>query len=440
MTGWWAADGRAPVPALPVGGRARTDCAPIAPVSVARGNVVLADCGRSVAEAGWQVPTVAVQEPCRDGCPDPPTATPGRFRPTLAGAPLTFAAPVVRRACRRRPRPGPAGGPPAAGAEQRTARPATPPTGGRAPTSCAPGRDDRHVVVEVDDDGIGHLRFGDDVLGRAPAAGEVFSPSYRIGNGPQPATSAPTAIVHVVQPAAMDGGALVVRNPLSAAGGVASRTRRAGEGAGTRMRSATSGSARSPPRTTPSWPCGSFRRESSGPPRELRWTGSWYEMRVAVDALGTAVAPPDLLAAVAQRLEQYRRIGHDLVVVPAVSVGLYLELHGLHRAAPPSFGRPDGDAHRIGNRRSADGRLGMFHPDAVTFGAQISVSAVVATAAAVAGVDNVTVNRLERYGVPDRTAVESGVLVLGGDEVPRLDDDPSAPQNGLLKLVANGGL
>ena len=37
------------------------------------------------------------------------------------------------------------------------------------------GPDDRHFVVEIDNDGIAHLRFGDGELGFQPPAGMTFS-------------------------------------------------------------------------------------------------------------------------------------------------------------------------------------------------------------------------------------------------------------------------
>ncbi len=47
------------------------------------------------------------------------------------------------------------------------------------------GPDDRHFVVEIDDEGIAHLRTGDGALGQQPQAGDFFRmPCTRIGNGP----------------------------------------------------------------------------------------------------------------------------------------------------------------------------------------------------------------------------------------------------------------
>ena len=59
---------------------------------------------------------------------------------------------------------------------------------------------------------------------------------------------------------------------------------------------------------------------------ELRWTGSWYEARVAVDPCNSEEADTALLAKIEGYLYQYRRMGHDLAVVPARYVPLDIGL------------------------------------------------------------------------------------------------------------------
>src|SRR5258708_35604640 len=45
------------------------------------------------------------------------------------------------------------------------------------------GPDDRVFVVETDNQGFAHLRFGNGFLGRQPEAGTAFRADYRVGNG-----------------------------------------------------------------------------------------------------------------------------------------------------------------------------------------------------------------------------------------------------------------
>src|SRR5262249_1051018 len=144
----------------------------------------------------------------------------------------------------------------------------------------------------------------------------------------------------------------------------------------------------------------------------------------------------------------YRRIGQDVSVQPAQYVGLDL---GLDVCVLPDYLRGHVEAALLdafSNRTLSDGSRGFFHPDNLTFGEGIPVSQIIAAARAVTGVEDVQVTRLERYeiGEPapgeERVADElppHGLLTLGPVEIPRLDNDPSYPENGRLTLVLRGG-
>ena len=160
---------------------------------------------------------------------------------------------------------------------------------------------------------------------------------------------------------------------------------------------------------------------------------------MSIDARGATEPSPDLLDRVQHRLERYRRVAHDLRVIPAKTVALDIALrvrvNTHHRRADVTRALLD----RLGNRRRADGSLGFFHPDALTFGTAIAVSSLVSAAAAVPGVDQVTVTRLQRFGGVDDDALHDGALRLSAEEIPRLDNDPTAPENGVLRLDLRGG-
>jgi predicted phage baseplate assembly protein len=171
----------------------------------------------------------------------------------------------------------------------------------------------------------------------------------------------------------------------------------------------------------------------------LRWTGSWYEVMVAIDPRHETTASQPLLDEIAGHLYRFRRIGHDLVVKPARYVPLLVELNvcvtphylaGHVKAALMSL---------FSNRRLPDGRLGFFHPDNLTFGEGIYLSKIVAAAQAVPGVESVAVNTLERLFEGDNGEVKNGVLPLGPLEVAQLDNDPGFPENGRLIFNMRGG-
>ncbi|HEV2777791.1 MAG TPA: putative baseplate assembly protein [Actinophytocola sp.] len=292
------------------------------------------------------------------------------------------------------------------------------------------GPADRHFVGEVDDDGGLTLRFGDGRTGASYPLGGTLHARYRVGNGTA-GNVGREAINRIVFCRTRQTGIRLVRNPLPATGGtdpepVAEvRLRAPGEARRRLLRALTAADYATLAGQVPG-----VQRAAA----DLRWTGSWYEAQIAVDPLGTGRAPDWLLDEVRESMYRYRRIGHDLSVATAVLVPLDIAL------------RVEVDpAHITGHVRAAllrllgAGRDGLFHPDRLTFGTAIRVSALVAAAAGVPGVRHVEVTRLQRLFGPRSDALETGVLPIGALEVAQLDNDPSRPEDGLLTLAMGGG-
>ncbi|MFG2195244.1 putative baseplate assembly protein [Streptomyces sp. NPDC048639] len=303
------------------------------------------------------------------------------------------------------------------------------------------GARDRHFTGELEDDGRLALRFGDNRYGARPRSGATLEVRYRLGGGPAGNVGA-EAINHLVlcrDEEAVDGGDPMpvagVRNPLPAVGGTApepvEQVRQLAplEPARTRLRAVTAEDYAVLAAALPG-----VQRAAA----EIRWTGSVQEAHVAIDAYGTGDPPPDLLDAVAYALEGYRRIGHDLVVGPARTVPLDI---ALEVCAEPGHqqGQIMAELYRVlGSRALPAGRLGFFHPDALTFGEPVRLSRLVAVAAAVQGVRSVHVTRLRRLFQDDHGEMEAGVLRLGPLEIARCDNDPRQPGNGRLRLTFGG--
>jgi len=93
----------------------------------------------------------------------------------------------------------------------------------------------------------------------------------------------------------------------------------------------------------------------------------------------------------------------------------------------------------LSSKVRADGTLGLFHPDRFTFGTPVFLSAIVAAAQDVPGVRSVTPLVFQRQRDDSTSALDTGVLEMGRLEVPRLDDDPSFPEHGVLELALGGG-
>jgi hypothetical protein len=298
---------------------------------------------------------------------------------------------------------------------------------------------DRHFVAEIDDEGFAHLRFGDNDLGRAPVPGSILQAEYRVGQGRAGNVGA-GAIAHLVFSRNSVTGVevLSVRNPLPARGGTEPEpTSEAKLYAPTAFRKILQRAV-----TADDYASLAASGNTSAVQQaaaSLLWTGSWYEIQVAVDPRGTEEPDAQLLEEVSDSLASVRRMGQDLSVRFARYVPLELELVV---CVQPQYLRGHVKAALLdifSNRRLPNGQSGLFHPDNLTFGDDIYMSKLVAAAQAVPGVESVTVGRLERLYEGRNQEIEEGVLRLGPLEVARLSNNPSFPERGRLQLTMRGG-
>lgn len=462
-------------------------------VSKAWGNVVLADHGRSVpdllAPAGTPalalgvvpepVLTYAAAGPSRHCAlaaadPDPGVgegsgggaagsagadagaaarAVPVRFRPTVPEAPLTHAAPTPAAGAG-----GVAARLPSARASRATdprrARPLITLHGERGDeeTDWAPLPDllsadgnDACFVVETEEDSTAPLRFGDNRHGVRPDGGTAFTARYRIGNGRAGNVGA-GAVAHVV----CEGGAdiLAVGNPLPATGGVdpepAEAVRRDAPQAFTTQERAVTAADYAAVAERDS----RVQRAAA----TFRWTGSWRTVFVTADRLGgdpagggpTGHAPTGdeqaFEASLRAAIEPYRMAGYDLEIDRPSLVSLDVELHVCVR--PDVLRGPVRAAvlDALSSTVRSDGTPGFFHPDRFTFGQPVYLSAIVAAAQQVDGVESVTAVRFRRQQDDGTSGLDDGVLPMGRLEIARLANDPNLPGHGVLVVTAGGGL
>jgi hypothetical protein len=294
---------------------------------------------------------------------------------------------------------------------------------------------DFHFVIEMDDQGLAHLRFGDGVRGRAPEAGEAFAANYRIGSGPTGNVGAET-ITQAVSEIIRGGLSLTPRNPLPASGGIAPESVE-------KVKLFAPGAFQNRlERAITADDYATLAERNSRVQRaaaELRWTGTRYEAHVAIDPLGTEQVDANLLNEILGYLHPYRRIGHDVVVVPAQYVALDIAM--TVNVSPNDIRAHVEAALRdiFSNRALPGGRKGFFHPDNLSFGDSIHVSNLVAAAQGIKGVLSTTIIKLERLFAGPNHELEDDILPIGTLEVARLDNDPAYPENGKFVLTLRGG-
>jgi len=404
-------------------------------LSIAHGNIVLADHGQTIAGESLgevQSPQILLPpDPGADRChrPSPQFARP-RFRPSLQGRPLTQSSAYDATL-------------PASASllvDKESALPAISlqSTLGADTATWHPQRDllgsapdATEFVVEIENDGIASLRFGDDEYGQLPEPGTSFEANYRVGNGTAGNVGAET-LVHIVS---NDPAVIAVRNPLPAGGGVDPETtadirRDAPQAFRTQRRAVTEDDyARKAELDA------SIQRAAA----TFGWTGSWHTVFITVDRFDGLPLTTEFEAQLRREIESYRMAGHDLEIDTPQYVPLEIEMFV---CVKPDYFRSDVEAALLeifSSGTLADGRKGLFQPDFFTFGQTVYLSPLYAAAQQVAGVASVKITVFQRQGLPQTSGLTNGFLAMNRLEIARLDNDPNFPERGVFKLDLGGG-
>lgn len=408
-------------------------------VSVARGNIGLADHGRTVRE-GYDVDPAVLERP--------------GFRLRLDQGPLTMQSqpdddPLIFPPVRER------------ADLARDVRAVTPAVALQTRFNAVingdwwPVRDlldsdefAHHFVADVDNQGRGVLRFGDGEYGNAFTGIDRIDVWYRVGNG-RPGNIGADSLVHVVVPDPLPVGwpiIEVVRNPLAASSGVDAelieevRQHAPAAFRATQLRAVTEEDYRTAALTIDG---------VAGAVASFRWTGSWYtvfvgidpvlEEHVLTDARGVTRLEPAFRQFVADSLTRYRLAGYDLEIRSARYAPLDLAIHVCARTG--YFAADVGHAVAVALSAGVrpDGTPGFFNPANFTFGQPVYLSAIYAAVEKVEGVESAVVTLFRRHGRNAAGELESGVLPIGAWEIARLDNNPSNMENGTLTIDAGGG-
>ncbi|MCP4127246.1 MAG: putative baseplate assembly protein [Gammaproteobacteria bacterium] len=287
-------------------------------------------------------------------------------------------------------------------------------------------------VVEVENDSTAFLRFGDDVLGKEPSSAQSFVANYRVGNGP-PGNIGAQSLRRVVTEFE---GINAVSNPLAAVGGQDPETpeeirRYAPQAFRTQKRAVT----------TDDWAVvtENFPQVQQAH-AAFRWTGSWYTVFITVDRLGglPVLSDAEFLRGLLDYLDQFRIAGYDLEIREPVFVPLDIKLR---ICLKPGYYAADIKAQLMEAFSAVDlhdGARGLFHPDNFSFGQTLYVSSLYALALSFDGVASVEVLRLQRWGKLADGEIAAGLLAMADEEILRCDSNPSLPENGAIDFEVLG--
>jgi predicted phage baseplate assembly protein len=391
-------------------------------LAVARGNVLLADHGRTITDS--DIETLDV----------PDSASP--FRPTLEGQNLTYSVALS---------PDP---PAASGSLHQDPREALP--------AIQLTEDDGHIwepvldllnsdrfarafVIEPNNDREAVLRFGDGTKGRMPEEGDALDAAYRVGNGLE-GNLGRDSLSHFAAPSLTSHNAIAdkiesVRNPMAAAGAVDPEPARnvalyAPEAFRTQERAVTE---------TDYAEVSERRRDIQKAAGTRRWTGSWHTMFVTVDRHKGLEVDGSFDRELSRYLDRYRLAGQDVEVDGPRFVPLDIEMRVCAKSGYFRFDVKEALLDALSCKRRTDGSIGFFHPDNFTFGDTLYLSSLVAAAMAVAGVEWVDVTRFQRWHEQPDQELDKAKIEFGRLEIPQVENDLNAPENGVLVIAMEGG-
>jgi hypothetical protein len=414
-------------------------------VSVARGNLAIADYGRSFTEWYPREP-----EPGNDVGGIRVGSRAFRFR--LQEGPLAHSVPLETLAERpaselRRTNSDPHQGVPAihridsitkdaSGAERRRFWQVA------MPSLLDSDRFAEDVIVETDNAGRANLRFGSNEYGAVPDDNSFFEIRYRVGVGTQGNIGA-DKLAYIVQHD--DVGAMTsiasVRNLLPAWGGSPPESMEEVK------RLAPAAFRASIKRAVTEADYAQVTELHPRVERALavfRWTGSWHTVFIRVDPKDTEEIDDELRQELVQWVSQFAMTGYDIEIIDPIYIPLEITIEIC--VEPGYF---TGDVERtvlevFSNRRLPDGGTGFFHPDNFTFGQRLYISKIYEAVEQVAGVQSATITGIHRQDATDpegetRANLARGYISVGEFAVIRLDNSPNFPENGILQLIMLGG-
>ena len=300
---------------------------------------------------------------------------------------------------------------------------------------------DRHFVVEMESDGVAHVRFGNDLNGARPNSDIRFLATYRLGNGKIGNVGAKT-IQHIVGDSSMitalQDDALKIWNPLPAQGGQEAETleevkQYAPEAFRTQERAVI-------PKDYEYF-AQKCKRDVQRATSTFRWTGSWRTAFVTADRFGGKEVDNVFEKELRDCLEKYRMAGFDLEIDSPVPVSIEIEME---ICIKPNYFR--GGIKEIlldvfSNRVLSNGKKGFFHPDNFSFGQPLYLSSLYAAAQEVQGVNTVTITKFYRQNdeVSNDENIDLGKLEFGRQEIAQLDNNPNFKERGLINFEMKGG-
>jgi hypothetical protein len=286
---------------------------------------------------------------------------------------------------------------------------------------------------DIDGDGGDTLRFGDDVFGAAPSDQDLFQVTYRVGAGAAGNVAADT--ITQVDPASA-GVIVAARNPFPVTDGADAE-------------SATH-IVRSAPQAFRAVQFRAVRPEDYEAAAEtlpwvqkagtaLRWTGSWATVFTAVDPKGAEQIALDQELALVELLNRRRLAGYESYAPNPIYLSVDLQIEVCAQDGWLDSDVEAGVLDTLGSATRPGDDEGFFFADRFSFGSPLYRSRLEAAIQAVPGVAGVRSVVYRRRGGFSGFVDLSETVTPAPNQILRVDNDPSWPERGVIKVIVEGG-
>ncbi len=287
---------------------------------------------------------------------------------------------------------------------------------------------------DYDGDGGTTIRFGDGTFGLSPQPETTFKAVYRVGGGP--VGNVPADAIVTVAPGQAQGSFITsCTNPLPAKGGTDAETI-------AQVRSHAPAQFRAEPLRVVQ--AADYAAAVQSDPRvqqagtRFRWSGSWLTVFTTANPAGSEEPTVELLTSLTQLLDRRRLAGYESYLLPPsyVSVDLQITVCG----QPSAFASDVQTAvlARLQPGPLPGGAVGFFDHSQWSFGKALESSALLAAIQSCPGVIGVYQVQYRERGVQLDWAPLPGTLTFGPDQILRVDNDPSRPEAGSLRVAVEG--
>lgn len=288
-------------------------------------------------------------------------------------------------------------------------------------------------IVDYDTDQGDTIRFGDGVFGAIPDGDTTFEIAYRVGSGATGNVAADS--IRSFDPGNAPG-VVAVTNPFPAEGGADAepneRVRRLApqEFRARQFRAVLPVDYEKAARSL-SWVANAGT--------VFRWTGSWLTVFTTVDPRGKEHISINEHVELINLLNRYRLAGYESYAPAPLFASLDLKIKVCALAS--AFGADVEEAilSALGTQTFVDGTRGFFSPDNFTFGSSLERSALEAAIQKVPGVAGVLCITYRQRGLQPTYIAMPDTVVIGSNQILRVDNDPSRPEAGSIKVEVEGG-